>query len=90
MSGKRAVERDVFFYDIKNRDTQLGGLVLLPGITNANFYDMIEIVIFFSAPFSLYDDYGQVIARDATALLPGKYFIASNGTIMVQHLILSL
>ncbi|KAK3942302.1 hypothetical protein QBC46DRAFT_339755 [Diplogelasinospora grovesii] len=46
--GVRALARDVFFYDIRDRNTVLGGLVLNPGVTNADFYTMINIVFIMS------------------------------------------
>ncbi|KAK0652657.1 hypothetical protein B0T16DRAFT_427047 [Cercophora newfieldiana] len=68
--GGRALARDVFIYDL---DTLLGGLVLTAGVTNANFYAMVDIIIDISppGPFFLQDESGETIAQDAQPLLPG-------------------
>lgn len=51
-AGVRALARDVFFYDLRDPFTILGGLALTPGITNINFYSMVEIVLAISGIFS--------------------------------------
>jgi hypothetical protein len=82
--GIRAIDRDVFFYDLKDLSTQLGGLVLTRGITNANFYAMINIVLVISSAYFLQNDNGDILPRDAEPLLPGNYFIVADGTINVN------
>jgi len=77
-AGVRALGRDVFIYDVKDPDKVLGGLVLTNGVTNANFYSMIEIMIIFSSGFSLLDGGGTKINRDDRPLQPGNYFIDAD------------
>ncbi|KAK0655523.1 HNH endonuclease-domain-containing protein [Cercophora newfieldiana] len=81
--GARALARDVFIYDLRDFDTLLGGLVLTAGVTNANFYAMVDIVIDISppGPFILQDENGETIAQDAQPLLPGRYFVVADGTV---------
>src|SRR3954471_9674835 len=45
--ANRSARRNVNIYDDKNRTTVLGGLVLNPGVTNANLYGMIRIFVEF-------------------------------------------
>jgi len=71
--------RDTFFYASDDRDTQLGGLYTSPGITNDNFHSMVEIVCQFSDTFELRDDNGQFVERNDKQLLPGNYYIVTNG-----------
>ena len=42
-----SAERNVHIYDPPDPDTVLGGLILTDGVTNANFYSMIEILYIF-------------------------------------------
>jgi hypothetical protein len=78
-AGDRALDRDVFIYDEKDPDKVLGGLVLTNGVTNANFYSMIEIMIIFCGGFSLFDGRGIKIKRNDDPLQPGSYFIDADG-----------
>lgn len=77
MSGVRARARDVFFYDLRDPSTLLGGLVLSPGVTNANFYSMVDIVLVISSTYFLQNDNGQALPRDSKSLLPGDYFVVT-------------
>ncbi|KAK0651382.1 HNH endonuclease-domain-containing protein [Cercophora newfieldiana] len=81
--GARALARDVFIYDLRDFDTLLGGLVLTAGVTNANFYAVVDIIIDISppGPFFLQDENGETIAQDAQPLLPGRYFVVADGTV---------
>ncbi|KAK3352641.1 hypothetical protein B0T25DRAFT_590485 [Lasiosphaeria hispida] len=83
--GRRALARDVFIYDLQDFDTLLGGLVLSAGVTNANFYTMVDIIINVSPPghFILQDDNGETVAKDTQPLLPGRYFVVADGTVEV-------
>jgi len=78
-AGDRALDRDVFIYDAKDPDKVLGGLILTNGVTNANFYSMVEIMIIFSGGFSLLDGSGIKIKRNDDPLQTGNYFIDSDG-----------
>ncbi len=82
--GKRALARDVFFYDLRDLDTLLGGLALNRGVTNANFYAMVNIVLVISGPFLVQNDEGETVLQDEQPLLPGNYFIVANDTIEIN------
>jgi hypothetical protein len=87
--GGRALARDVFIYDLRDSDTLLGGLVLTAGVTQANFYAMVKIIIDISPPgtFSLRNKNGVTVAEDAAPLLPGRYFVVTDGTVKVCFLL---
>lgn len=82
--GIRANARDVFFYDLRDPSTQLGGLHITQGVTNANFYSMIDIVLIIPRTYFLQNDNDETIPRDLQSLLPGNYFIVTDGTIDVS------
>ena len=82
MPVDRSLGRDVFIYDAKDPGKVLGGLILTNGVTNANFYSMVEILIIFSGDFSLLDDSGTKINRDDNPLQPGNYFIDADGRLL--------
>ena len=75
----RSAGRNVHIYDLNDPDNVLGGLVLTPGVTNANFYSMVEILVIFISTFFLRDDDGTKIERDNHPLQPKKYYIVSGG-----------
>ncbi|KAL6243151.1 hypothetical protein RBB50_009702 [Rhinocladiella similis] len=74
----RSDGRDVHIYDLHDPSTELGGLLLLPGVTNKNFYSMVEIIILFEGPFDLQDENEVTIQRDNSPLRPGNYFVKST------------
>jgi len=82
MPADRSLGRDVFIYDAKDPGKVLGGLILTNGVTNANFYSMVEILIIFGGDFSLLDDSGTKINRDDNPLQPGNYFIDADGRLL--------
>ncbi|CAI4215827.1 unnamed protein product [Parascedosporium putredinis] len=73
-------------HDVYSKDpaTLLGGLVLNPGVTNDNFYSMIEIVLIITGTYVLQDEAGEILSRDAKPLLPGKYFVVADDKIEVS------
>ena len=71
--------RNTFFYASDDRDNQLGSLWVTLGITNHNFHSMVEIVCQFSDTFELRDNNGRFVGRDGEQLLPGNYYIVTNG-----------
>ncbi len=73
--GDRSSGRDVHIYDIKDPSTVLSGLFLENGITNANFYSMVEIIVKFSSDFELQHEGNTKIERDDDPLRPGNYYI---------------
>jgi hypothetical protein len=57
----------------------LGGIFLTPGVTNANFYSMVEILFLFTSTFFLRDENETEIGKDDYQLQPGKYYIVAAG-----------
>ncbi|KAK3941364.1 HNH endonuclease-domain-containing protein [Diplogelasinospora grovesii] len=84
-AGLRALGRNVFFYDLRDLDTLLGGLVLTPGVTNADFYAMVNIVLIISSSFLLQNDNGETVLQDSQPLLPGRYFVVADSTIEINN-----
>jgi hypothetical protein len=78
----RSVGRNVHIYDEKDRNTALGGLILSNGITNANFYFMVRIIIICNGHFDLKDENNSLIERNDHPLQPGKYYIAATGRLL--------
>ena len=75
MPSDRSAGRDVHFYDVKDPTKPLGGLILTNGITNQNFYSMLEILLICQEPLSLRDEAGIPIEKDDHPLQPGRYYI---------------
>jgi len=73
----RSTVRDVHIFDISDRDTSIGGLVLTAGVTNANLYAMIEIFVIFNGEYILRNESDTTIEKDNSLLLPGNYYIDS-------------
>jgi len=69
----RSAGRNVHIYDANDPDTALGGLILTNGVTNANFYSMVDIICIFDGQYFLRDEGGATIERDCRSLQPGKY-----------------
>ncbi|KAH0547708.1 hypothetical protein FGG08_000197 [Glutinoglossum americanum] len=78
--ANRSAGRNIHIYDAKDPDVVLGGLILTNGVTNANFYSMVEIFCIFDSSYFLRDEDGITIQRDDYPLHPGKYFILTNAT----------
>jgi hypothetical protein len=74
----RTAGRDVFFYYARNPTVCLGGLILANGVTNANFHSMVEIALSIPEPYSLRNEDGDTVHRDARPLLRGKYYIVTD------------
>lgn len=75
----RSLGRDVHIYNFNDPATELGGLVLTNGITNANFYSMVETVCIFDRGYFIRDEGGTTIQRDDHPLQPGNYYLLTNG-----------
>ena len=79
-------DRNTFVYAAENPGTVLGGLWATPGVTNANFHSMLEIICVLSDTFELHDQNGQLVEQDENQLQPGNYYIATNGrSLMYFH-----
>jgi hypothetical protein len=81
-SVNRSARRNVHIYNANNRTKVLGGLVLTHGVTNANFYSMVEILFIFESTFSLRDEGGITVQRDGHPLQPGNYYIHATGGVL--------
>ena len=73
----RSAGRNVHIYDANDPTTVLGGLTLTNGVTNANFYSMVEILFIFTSTFFLREG-DIVIQRDDHLLQPGNYYIVAT------------
>ncbi|KAH0556717.1 hypothetical protein GP486_005493 [Trichoglossum hirsutum] len=80
----RSAGRDIHIYEAKNPDTLIGGLILTNGMTNANFYSMVEIICIFDGTYFLRDEYGTIIQRDGSPLHSGKYYILTSGSMTLS------
>jgi hypothetical protein len=78
-AANRSAGRDVHIHDANEPATMLGGLVLTNGVTNANFYSMVEIICIFDSDYFLLDEGGTTVQRDEHPLQPGNYYIRTNG-----------
>jgi hypothetical protein len=82
----RSAGRNVHICDINDPTTVLGGLILTNGVTNANFYSMVEILFIFTGTFFLRDEDDTKIERDDDPLQPGKYCIVTTCGFLHNHL----
>ncbi|KAH0828295.1 hypothetical protein AYO21_07289 [Fonsecaea monophora] len=80
----RSAGRNVHIYDLNDPTTVIGGLLLLPGVTNANFYAMIEIIVIFESPFFLQNENETKIEKDDHPLQPGKYYIVATSSFQLN------
>src|SRR6266536_2572618 len=71
----RSAGRNVHIYNVNDPTAVLGGLILANGVTNTNFYSMVEILFIFKKSFFLQDESGTKLERDSHPLQPGKYYI---------------
>ncbi|KAL0634241.1 hypothetical protein Q9L58_006859 [Maublancomyces gigas] len=81
----RSLGRDVHIYDTNDPATVLGGLILSNGITNANFYSMVEIIFIFDSDYFLRDANGIIVQRDNHPFHPGNYYILTNGSMTINN-----
>ena len=75
----RSAGRNVHIYDVNDLATVLGGLFVTDGVTNANFYSMVDIACIFDSQCFLRDDAGMTTRRDGHPLHAGKYYIVTSG-----------
>ena len=83
--SNRTAGRNVHIYNANDPGTILGGLGLTNGMTNANFYSMVEIILLFDQDYALHNESGIAVRRDDHPLQPGKYFIVTAGSITVSN-----
>ncbi|KAF1811692.1 hypothetical protein P152DRAFT_459162 [Eremomyces bilateralis CBS 781.70] len=84
-SRNRSLGRDVHIYDANDRTTVLGGLILTNGVTNANFYSMVEIIVLFITDFELQNEESTKIQKTDDPLRPGNYYIHAAGSFSVNN-----
>ncbi|KAF3938069.1 hypothetical protein ABW19_dt0203511 [Dactylella cylindrospora] len=88
----RCTGRNVLIFSYAKRDFALGGLQLAEdaGITNANFYQMVDILLGFDldpvkrdyfGPWDIIFEQEGPIARDLLPLKKGVYFIRSYNAV---------
>ncbi len=88
-AANRSQARDVHVYDPKDLSKPLGGLVITPGITNANLYTWIPIICMLTTPYILQlDDGSTIIPKDNNALRPGSYHVITTGEWVLEKLFL--
>jgi HNH endonuclease len=76
-SRNRSQYRNVHIFNESNPSTTIGGLILTNGITNANLYTMIEIIIIVTSEFTIRNESGITVEKDDSPLGPGNYYIDS-------------
>lgn len=85
-ANNRSAGRNVFIYDSENPTKVLGGLILTNGVTNANFYFMVEILFIFTTTFELQLNEGNaIIPRDGNPLQAGNYYIITSRELLHQQ-----
>ena len=83
--ASRARRRNVYIYSARDANTVLGGLVATNGMTNANFYSMVEIIFIFDNDYTLSSESGATVQKDYNPLQAGKYFINTAGSLTVNN-----
>lgn len=79
-AANRIEGRNVHIYDARDPSKPLGGLILTDGVTNANFYAMINILFIFESRFTLrLDDDNKTVPDNCDALQQGNYQIVTTG-----------
>jgi len=82
----RSEGRNVHIYDANDPATVIGGLILTNGVTNANFYQMVKIIVTIrSDNFFLRDEGDTKIERNDRPLQPGKYYIVADGGFLCDY-----
>ena len=83
--SNRAPGRNVHIYSARDTDTVLGGLSVTNGMTNANFYSMVEIIIKFDNYYTLLNENGTSVPRDDHPLQVGNYLVDTPGTLSINN-----
>ena len=83
--ASRALGRNVHIYRAGDTNTVLGGLMVTNGMTNANFYSIVEIVFIFDNEYTLSSESGVTVQRDNHPLQAGKYLINTAGSLTVNN-----
>lgn len=67
MTLNRSAKRKIHIYNANN-PTELGGLRLANGVTNTNFFSMLEILLLLKGIFDLQNEDGVTIVRSPPAM----------------------
>ncbi len=78
MAADRSVGRNVHLYDVEDRETVLGGLLLTNGVTKSNFYSMVEILLLFQSSFSIEHETSATLERNEEPLRSGNYYVVGE------------
>ncbi|KAF8416258.1 HNH endonuclease-domain-containing protein [Tirmania nivea] len=78
MAENRSAGRDVHIYDANDPDIVLGGLILTNGVTNANFYSMVEVFLLFDSDYILRHEDGTELQRNDQPMRRGSYFVITD------------
>jgi len=80
MPIKRSLHRNILFYDAGNPDVLLGGLIQNGSITDANFLDILEVLIACDKEVEVKERRSQqLVRRRGLPLQLGEYKIHSKG-----------
>ena len=77
----RSEGRNVHVYSANDPTTELAGLILNDGITNASFWMMLDVIFFSDNALILRDEHDVVVKRNELPLQPGNYYI--TGSILI-------
>lgn len=75
----RMLHRDLHIFDNQTPAVEIGGLHVTAGITNNLLYDMTALIIEPQSTWHLRDAHNQLVPRDDNQVLPGNYYLNSNG-----------
>ncbi|PUU82983.1 hypothetical protein B9Z19DRAFT_934144, partial [Tuber borchii] len=81
----RALGRNVHIYSARDTNTVLGSLFATNGMTNANFYSMVEIAFIFDEGYTLCGESGTNVERDNHPLQAGRYPINTADSLRVNN-----
>lgn len=85
MAANRSTGRDVHIYNANDPDTVLGGLILTNGVTNANFYSMVEVFLLIDSEYVLRHGDSTELQRNDQSLRRGSYFIVTGGRYLLGY-----
>lgn len=71
----RSAGRTLQLYNSSDKENVIGGLIVTNGITHANLYFMVEIIVVATSEFTLRDEDDMDIPKDDAQVEPGDYFI---------------
>ncbi|RPB29518.1 hypothetical protein L211DRAFT_832221 [Terfezia boudieri ATCC MYA-4762] len=82
----RSLGRNVQFYDATSPGDALGGLIQNGSVTEANFLDMLAILLITKTPIRVQErDSGHIVMRTNTRLEAGHYDVYCDSRINVNY-----